>query len=241
MPRSINKIAFLIGSNYKGTPQALNGCVLDCQNMKKALTNRGYRFVEHISETPLDWRTVKKSLEETLRSLRSGDTLLLYYSGHGTQIRDLNRDEIDGRDEAIYFGPSAVITDDELSLLLQIPGSGVKIFLMFDCCHSGTIMDLPLSLENRVFKTMSRKVFKADMVCFSGCADNTVSYEGAAGGFLTTSFLNVLKTWTAPQPKNKPWLDLFNKVSSVLTTVSGKTQICKLSVNRESVLMQNWI
>jgi hypothetical protein len=239
MPRNINKIAFLMGSNYKGTSAELGACVSDCQNIKRAFTNRGFRFIEHVSETPLKWPIVKQSLETTLRSLRSGDIFFLYYSGHGLQIPDLNGDEIDGKDEAIYIDEKTIISDDQLSLLLQIPVSGVKIFLMFDCCHSGTIMDLPLSWENRLFKTTSRKFFRADMVCFSGCADNKVAYETSVGGFLTTSFIKTLQSWRSSG--TRPWIDLFNKVSTELSKVSNKIQVCKLSINRQTVLSRVWI
>ena len=70
------------------------------------------------------------------------------YSGHGTKIRDDDwGEEDDGFDEALVpvdFKSAGVIRDDDLYeiLIANLP-DGVHMVSLMDCCHSGTILDLP--------------------------------------------------------------------------------------------------
>ncbi|MFQ5641338.1 MAG: DUF4384 domain-containing protein [bacterium] len=69
------------------------------------------------------------------------DLALFYFSGHGTQITDVNGDEADGLDEAFipYDGQSegTLLIDDDLATLVErIPTSQVVVII--DACHSGT-------------------------------------------------------------------------------------------------------
>ncbi|MCI4665247.1 MAG: caspase family protein [Neomegalonema sp.] len=78
-----------------------------------------------------------------VKGTKPGDRVFISYSGHGTQIRDLDGDERDGLDEALApwdarTDGSNLITDDEFSALLRkLPGR--KIILLIDACNSGTI------------------------------------------------------------------------------------------------------
>lgn len=72
-----------------------------------------------------------------------GDRVLLYFSGHGTQVRDFDFDEADGRDEALapydigYAQENALIDDQLVALLDQLTGR--RVIVIVDACHSGTI------------------------------------------------------------------------------------------------------
>merc|ERR1712063_24596 len=77
----------------------------------------------------------------------SGDKLFFHYSGHGTQVADTDGDEEDGMDEALCpadFRVNGVIVDDLLHevLVRKVP-AGVQLTAIMDCCHSGTVLDLP--------------------------------------------------------------------------------------------------
>jgi hypothetical protein len=75
------------------------------------------------------------------------DAIFLHYSGHGTKLRDDDGDESDGYDEALVprdFQTNGMIRDDDLyELLLKNLPDGVHMTSLMDCCHSGTILDLP--------------------------------------------------------------------------------------------------
>lgn len=84
-----------------------------------------------------------------MSALIDGDDVFLFsWNGHGTQIEDLDGDDGDGKDEAICPYDTQkkggeilnIITDDELDLYFSmIAAEGV--FLMFECCMSGGLVD----------------------------------------------------------------------------------------------------
>jgi hypothetical protein len=71
----------------------------------------------------------------------SGDSLFISYSGHGTRVKDLNKDEDDGYDEALVLYDRLFI-DDEFQLCWTKFRQGVKIFFVNDSCYNGTVSRL---------------------------------------------------------------------------------------------------
>ncbi|KIJ61562.1 hypothetical protein HYDPIDRAFT_42533 [Hydnomerulius pinastri MD-312] len=68
-----------------------------------------------------------------------------YYSGHGLQQECPNGTEADGKDEEIVAANGKPILDDILHKHLITPLERVKdskLFALFDCCHSETMLDL---------------------------------------------------------------------------------------------------
>lgn len=78
---------------------------------------------------------------------RAGDTVWIHYSGHGGSVRDNNGDEEDGMDETLIpvdFQSAGQIRDDDiLKHLVKPMREGVLMTCLMDCCHSGTVLDLP--------------------------------------------------------------------------------------------------
>jgi len=87
--------------------------------------------------------------KEVVAQSKNGDAIFLHYSGHGTKLKDDDNDEADGFDEALVpldFKDKGMIRDDDLYDILVKPlAHGVHMVSLMDCCHSGTIMDLPVS------------------------------------------------------------------------------------------------
>ena len=74
------------------------------------------------------------------------DELFFHYWGHGGQTEDRTGDEADGMDETIMpcdFQTAGQITDDYLygALVTTLP-AGCMMWVVLDCCHSGTALDL---------------------------------------------------------------------------------------------------
>lgn len=78
---------------------------------------------------------------------RPGDSLVFHYSGHGSQQRNYNGDEVDGFDETLCpldFETRGMIVDDEINETIVRPlPRGAKLHAIIDACHSGTMLDLP--------------------------------------------------------------------------------------------------
>ncbi|KAL7479847.1 hypothetical protein ACHAW6_005566 [Cyclotella cf. meneghiniana] len=148
------KRAVLIGINYTGQSGALSGCHNDIkhiaqylqkvhgfckQNMTVLLDNGKCREPSHAN--------IIMALEKVVRESQPGDTVWLHYSGHGGRIPDNSNDEQDGYDETIIpldFQRSGQIRDDDLLEHFVKPMKrGVTVTCVMDCCHSGTVLDLP--------------------------------------------------------------------------------------------------
>jgi hypothetical protein len=84
---------------------------------------------------------VLDKLDDLANLLKSGDLLVVSYSGHGGQIPDLNGDEADGLDETwcLYDGQ---LLDDELYGAWMKFQPGVRILTFSDSCHSGTVLKM---------------------------------------------------------------------------------------------------
>ena len=92
-------------------------------------------------------QAIISGMEWLLSDAKPGDSLFLHYSGHGGQAADDAADEEDGKDETLIpvdYQKSGQIRDDTVFKLLVAPlPKGVQLVCVFDCCHSGTILDLP--------------------------------------------------------------------------------------------------
>jgi hypothetical protein len=145
----------------------LNGCVNDILNIRDIIL-KYYNFKIDNVRVVLDERATKQAIMDRLHWLllgaKPGDNLIFHYSGHGSQIRDRQNDELsDGLDELIcptnmdFNRPDTFIIDDEFKALFSLVPQGVNLEIMLDCCHSGTgtrelMFDIPDSLANPVDK-----------------------------------------------------------------------------------------
>lgn len=146
------KKALLIGINYTGSENELNGCINDVKNVRTFLTDNckfSSSNIKLLSDEESE-KPTRVNMENNIRWLMTdnmpGDVLVLHYSGHGGNIIDRNRDETDGRDETLIpldFETAGEITDDWLfeNLISKVP-KDVTLWCFLDCCHSGTAIDL---------------------------------------------------------------------------------------------------
>ena len=234
-----NKKALLIGINYIGTDAALNGCINDVNDMCENLISR-YNFVRENIEIITDNTEIKPTkaniltaFTNLLKNSKSGDTLVFAYSGHGINMRDKNRDEWDGFDEFICPLDMNFISDDELSNIVKNNlKSGVNIFTLFDCCNSGSILDLRYQYLDtmrgrRTVTNTNYSELMGNLVCISGCQDNQTSADsfinGRYNGALTWAFLQSIKSLNRPN-----WLDLLNNMRTLLQQ-NKYSQIAQMS------------
>jgi len=81
---------------------------------------------------------VIRAITTAAQELTKGDIFVLSYSGHGGQVPDTNGDEVDGKDETWVLYDRELV-DDELHELYTRFEPGVRIFVLSDSCHSGTV------------------------------------------------------------------------------------------------------
>jgi hypothetical protein len=138
----MSKHALCIGINdYPGTQNDLSGCVNDANDWAAALAARSFDVLK-LLDSQATKAAMVAAIEGLVGKAVSGDTVVITYSGHGTWVPDRDGDEPDQRDEALCpwdIGQGKVLLDDELHLLLAKRATGVRIVLMSDSCHSGSV------------------------------------------------------------------------------------------------------
>ncbi len=136
------KHALCIGiNNYPGTSSDLNGCVNDANDWAKELTKRGF-VVTKLLDKQATGNAMRSAIQATVGKAKSGDLIVVQYSGHGSFVPDEDGDEPDGTDECLCpydIEKNGPITDDELFDLFSERQGGVKIVMISDSCHSGTV------------------------------------------------------------------------------------------------------
>lgn len=115
-----------------------------------------------------------------------------------TATRVKSIDEPDARDEMICPCEGEYIRDDELYEILVKPfPKGAKLRVIFDCCHSGSGIDLPLRCNDSqgIVRENDRVCEDSDIIMISGCRDDQTSADayisGGYKGALTWGFTKV--------------------------------------------------
>jgi len=126
----------------------LPGLDIDVNIMTRVASSLGYKqsAIRVLQDSDATLDNIKRSFSDWLiKGVGPDDQVLIYFSGHGAQYRDLNGDESDGLDEFFLthdFQASggdikgALFDDVFYDLLSDIPTDNV--LLIVDACHSGT-------------------------------------------------------------------------------------------------------
>lgn len=240
------KQAILFGCNYEGDRTAqLRGCINDVMNTATYLNSVGFDRVDTFTDksTPNDTTAVgiiSRINELALRSWKQTiDVAWIHFSGHGCQVKDWNGDEKDGMDECIVpsnYKRAGVVRDDNIVRALCGFHPATRIFAVFDCCHSGTICDLPFKYISKTAKSTesTTNIPEANVVFISGCRDDQTSADAfnvsnrmKFTGAMTSCLLQVLQ-------QESP-TDLFDMQDKLRNKLKAKrfTQVPQMCSNFE--------
>jgi len=237
----IKKRALLIGCDYVGTQYQLSGCINDVENIQTKLKSQyGFNNIVIMTDNTEKKPTKANILEELknlLTSANSGDKLFLSFSGHGFKMKDTSGDEKDKLDEVFVSLDLDYISDDEIKIFINNNlKKNVTLFALFDCCHSGTILDLRYQYfdsENHDNASENTNVSETvgNIIMISGCMDNQTSEEVYFNeknqGAMTWAFLDTIN-----KTPNLTWKDLITTMRSSLK-LSKYQQIPQLSSGKK--------
>lgn len=235
-----NYKAVLIGINYSGRNQ-LYGCINDAKNIRKKL----------ISQLNFNPRNITMILDEKnyilptrfniirvirffINNAKPNEKLFFSYSGHGSQIPDYNRDELDNKDEVLICSDLTRIKDDELHNLFSRLNPSAELFGLMDLCNSGTICDLQYSYNNlnKPIKQPKRILRNKNITVISAARDDQLAYDeffkGEYQGVLTSTFLNFIK----------PKIHLKYLVTLMRKYISEQRKINQLTMLSSSYLLR---
>ena len=134
-----------IGDYEHESVSDLVGIDKDITMMTEVVKRLGFRNVRVLMNRDVTYIKMKNELRNLSNGVVEHDRVLIYYSGHGSQITDDNGDELDGADEVLVCQDAKIINrtvvnvlrDDEFgSLLAAIPSN--NIYVLIDACNSGT-------------------------------------------------------------------------------------------------------
>jgi hypothetical protein len=198
--------ALVIGINYTGTDNELRGCISDANKVSDLLSSWGYSVTKMTDLSSGDLLATKANilakLHFLLSNLTDGDSLVIYFSGHGALVNDTSGDEgAFGKDSVILpsdYATSGSIIDDELRIELLKATQG-KVFCFFDSCNSGSMCDLRFNILSSTYRAILstkrfydprewKSVFKlfentdyaltnTPVLSLSGSRDSQLSYE----------------------------------------------------------------
>lgn len=252
----------MIGCEYISTGDRLPGCHADIVNVRNVLTKQyGYlnenitvladdTWLSNTSPTMINILRAFRDFVEVIKS-KSATHAVFYYSGHGTQTKDLSGDEVDGEDEAMVpldYRTKGVIPDDLIRKELWEKLSGtslVQLTAIFDCCNSGTMMDLPYmyNYPQKIERLAKVKLSNNDqlqqqqqplILCISGCKDPQTSASAYNlerrnewQGAMSWSIRQIMATKKAVSVKN--FIDSLRKILNQ----HKFTQVPQLTLSRE--------
>jgi hypothetical protein len=123
---------------YEGWDGQLAGCVNDANSMKQIASDAGYETKQLITQKATR-AAVSDAISTAAKTLGKDDIFLLTYSGHGGQVPDSNGDEPDHKDETWVLFDGELVDDQLYELYTQFK-PGVRVFVLSDSCHSGTVV-----------------------------------------------------------------------------------------------------
>lgn len=173
----------------------LAACEFDAIDMQELAISLKYQ-TSILLGANATYNAVTEGITNAANQLKSGDIFLLTYSGHGSQILDRDGDEPDGLDET-WVLYNRQITDDELYSLWSRFTAGVRIVVVSDSCHSGTVTRSGVPIEENLtaikngLKEKSIPVCQACGILLSGCRDNQVAMDGDRNGLFSQKLLEV--------------------------------------------------
>ena len=191
----------VIGCNYANTPYALDGCINDAMDFSWTITDlcekRGFHLslnllLDNGGNSPTK-SNIMNNIKQGISSVNSkqSDLFIFYFAGHGLQHKDTNGDEADGLDETILCSDLQQIVDDQMFLALTRLHKNRQAIFVFDCCHSGTMLDLPKTMIGG--GKSGRMRLSGDVLCVSACLENQKSTEKNGRGLFTSALCATLR------------------------------------------------
>lgn len=125
-------------AKYGGWDGELVACENDAHDMARLAGAAGFDTTTLLTAEGTV-KNVTAELRKAAKTLKSGDILLLTYSGHGGQVPNTegSDEEPDAFDETLVLYDREFL-DDELHREFARFAQGVRILALLDCCHSGT-------------------------------------------------------------------------------------------------------
>jgi len=230
------KYALLVGIN-KYRPDLncdLRGCVNDVEHLRTVLIEQ-FDFNADNIRVVTDERATHNNIIDRLIWLvdHANSELVFQYSGHGSQVRDRDGDELnDGLDEILCphdINWDLPLTDDYLSEIFKEIPQNSSLTCIIDACHSGSMTrninnptkqrprfltpprDIQFRSESKELpvKKIGTRVIELNHILLSGCRDDQTSADAHINDTWQGAFTHNLIKHIHPA---KSWSDIYSDV-----------------------------
>lgn len=210
MSLPIAKKCVLMGLNYIGTPNELKGCINDSMNLRKFMIDNNYfkeseitMMNDHSEGDLLPIKVNILSMFDNMVSfakMNKDKQVLLFigYSGHGSSQERRRKGELLNEDQILvnldYDTKGGIVDDIIRAVLIDRMPSNVKLVMLMDCCHSQTITDCRYLYDpvkpGKFIIDPNQKDTVCDVICLSGCIDQSVSADAFLPNAVTGKYEN---------------------------------------------------
>ena len=152
--------------HYADWDGKLNACEQDARDMLAIAKASGFLRSTTLFTAQATGGAILREIGAAARELVAGDLFFLTYSGHGDQMPDPTGDEADRKNET-WLTYDRELIDNELYAMWSRFAPGVRIVVLSDSCHSGTVTrDLidspgtsqPVAVPRQIPREISEKV-----------------------------------------------------------------------------------
>ena len=123
---------------YAGWDGPLAACEFDANDMAALAKVRAMKPSVLLTKKATR-ANVLAGLRKAAKACKAGDFFFLSYSGHGGQVPDTSGDEADDKQDETWCLYDGQLIDDELYVELSKFAAGVRVLVLSDSCHSGTV------------------------------------------------------------------------------------------------------
>jgi len=238
--------ALLVGVNrYPDPVNRLRGCLNDVAQVRGLITSR-LRVAARDVVTLTDSDATKVSIDQGLHWLvdgaAAGDVLLFHCSGHGSQVEDIDGDEVDDNlDEIICpydLDWNDPLTDDDLYEIARTLPAGANLTVSLDCCHSGTALRelgaerpaerrgrprflappraVPAALQPRVMRRFGGRAARAGAILIAACRSDQAAADASIDGAFHGAFTYYLCRALEESGCSGSYADLIRRVRRLI-------------------------
>lgn len=171
--------------HYDGWSGDLLACESDARDMAAIATAQGLKPTVLLTKQAKRTAVVA-ALRKAAKALKGGDLFVLSFSGHGGQVPDVTGEETDKQDETWCLYDCQLI-DDELYLELARFAAGVRILVLSDSCHSGTVTRAgpvpgqPGRRTRMLPPAIARRTYQAHQAFYDGVQRDVAKAAAAQG------------------------------------------------------------
>jgi hypothetical protein len=125
-------------ADYSGWSGELAACEFDANDMAAIAKSKGMKSTVLLTKKATRANALA-GIRAAAGQLKAGDLFFLTYSGHGGQVPDVTGEEEDDKKDETWCLYDGEVIDDELYLELSGFAEGVRVLVLSDSCHSGTV------------------------------------------------------------------------------------------------------